>query len=499
MIKFGEYMPDDVAFENKGATVANNVLPGDDDYKSVPSASDLSSNSLSAACIGAFAARDPQDGGIVYNFAGTLDAIYLLDDGTFTDVSQAGGYNGASDDDRWEYIQVGAEILATNYQDNIQTYTIGASSNFADLGGSPPKARHIAKVGEFVVVGNTYDASDGYKPQRVRWAGIGTTDSWTVSSTTQADYQDLDNNGGWVQGIVGGEFGGLIFQEYAITRMTYVGSPVVFQFDEVKGANGALCPGGIINVGDFVAYIGQDGFYLFDGQTSIPIGTNKVNSSFLDELDINYVANVQAALYPNEQIVAWSYPTESRETTLNDKIIFYNYAPTAKKRWSVASITASSIYTALQEGYTLEQLDDFGAGSQTLETLPFSLDSRVYSGNSKLFGVFGSNNKLQVLNGVALDATIETGEVQLYPGERANVTEVRPYIDGASATVTMQIGTRNTLADNVSWSSAVSLNDSGYAPVRSNARYHRLRVNISGNFNAAQGVDVLSSSQAGRR
>jgi hypothetical protein len=34
------------------------------------------------------------------------------------------------------------------------------------------------------------------------------------------------------------------------------------------------------------------------------------------------------------------------------------------------------------------------------------------------------------------------------------------------------------------------MNDEGFAPFRSSGRYHRLRMNLTGNWSTAQGIDV---------
>lgn len=507
MIKFGEWRPDDAPFNNEGLLTATNVLPGDDDYLPIPAAENISSGASSAMdddAIGAIAVRDIEETGLTYNFVGTKDKLYLLSSASFSDVSKSGGYSGSGDDDNWFFAQVGNDVIATNFQDAIQVYTVGTSSLFANLvatTGTIPKARAIAKIGDFLVIGNLNDATDGFVPQRVQWAGIGTTTSWEVSATTQADFQDLDNNFGWIQSIHGGEFGGVIFQEFGIIRMTYAGSPLVFQFDVVKNANGALSPGGQINLGDAIAYIGQDGFYLFNGQDSINIGTNAINSFFFDDYDPIYVNTISATLYPNLSICAWSYRSTTSPNDVNDKILFYNYARNATKRWSIAEIDNSVIFRSLSEGYTLEQLDDFGDGNQTLETLPFSLDSKAYMGNTQLFGLITASKELAGLTGTPLAANIITGESQIFPGSRAQINRVRPFVDydSGSATVQMRIGTRENLNASVTWTDAITLTTSGYATARSTGRYHRLRLTTSGTFRAIQGADISAVEMEGNR
>lgn len=489
-IPFGEYTPDIPDYMNTGATIAKNVIPLGKSYGEFPGASIYTSAGLGSKCKGATRGRSPA--GVAFNFSGDASKLYKLADAVWTDVSVGGGYSTGADD-MWEFTQFGSEILATNYTNVIQTYTMGTSSAFANLGGTPPKARHIATIRDFVVTANTVDA-DGVIPERVRWAGLGTSTSWTVSSTTQADYQDLIGQGGWCQKVVGGEYG-VVFQERAIWRMTYVGSPAIFQFDQVEFGRGTPAPGSVVKVGNFIAYLGIDGFYIFDGQQSIPIGTNRVDRTFYDEVDSNYFYNISSAVDPKKQIIYWAVPVTGNNNGRPNKIWMYNYAPNAEKRWAFAETETEFIYLSSGESYTLEGLD---AISTNLDLLPFSLDSRVWTGNTSNLSGFDSSHRLVNYTGTALDATIETGEATLHENNRTQVTKVRPVVDG-SGTTTVQIGTRNLLSESISWDGAVSLNNAGDAPVRTNARFHRARVNISGGFNHAQGVEVVNFTKAGAR
>lgn len=490
-IEFGEYTPDLPSFNKNGVISAKNVIPKGTSYGQFPGAAVYSTNALEGACQGAFRTRDT--GGNAINFAGTSSKLYKLGSGTWSDVSIAGGYSTAADD-RWEFIQFGSEIIALNYTDTMQTYTMGSSSLFADVTGSPPRARTGAAVRDFLVVGNTVD-TDGTLPHRVRWAGIGTTNSWAVSSATQADFQNLDGPGGWVQRIVGGEYG-VIFQERSITRMTYVGSPAVFQFDEVESNRGTPAPGSVVKIGNWIAYLGQDGFYIFDGQTSIPIGTNRVDKTFFADLDETYVNNIRAASKFDEKIIYWAYPGVGNTGGRCNKILMYNYSPTATKRWSFAEVDVINLFSSAAEGYTLEGLDTI---STDIDSLSVSLDSKAWTSNTNNLSGFNSSHFMVNFNGDALAASIDTQEVQLIENKRAKVTKLRPVVEGTASTVTVQTSERNTLNEDVTWNSAVSTESSGFACVRSNARYHRFRANITGGFDHAQGIEVVDAAPAGRR
>lgn len=489
-VTFGEYSPDLPPMDNEGVTVALNVMPAGKSYKSFPSQA-IYSDALGNVCLGATSGRDST--GITYNFAGDATKLYSLSSAAWSDVSKVGGYSNGTED-RWNFTQWGSQILGTNYADDIQEFTMGTSSLFADLSGTAPKARYISVVRNNVVVANTDDSVDGAVPYRVRWSGVGDATAWTPSVTTQSDFQDLDGDGGWCQQIVGGEYG-VIFQERSIWRMTYVGSPIIYQFDEVERGRGTPAPGSVTKIGSAIPYLGIDGFYIHDGQQSIPIGTNKIDKTFYTDLDQSYMGRICSTVDPINQIIFWAAPGQQNVGGNPNRIYAYNYSPNAAKRWAYAEQDVEYIYRSLAEGYTLDGLD---AISGSIDALLFSLDSRVWTGSTALFSGFNSDHKQANFTGTALDATIETQEVELTPNMRTNIQEIRPFIEGFD-TVTIQIGGRNSLDESVTWGSAISANSAGNFPCRSNYRYHRMRVNMSGGFSHAQGLSIVKMTAKGGR
>lgn len=489
-VTFGAYNPDIAPMDNTGVTVALNVLPADDSYKSFPSVS-IYSDALDARCQGATAGRDSS--GNTYNFAGDATKLYQLTSASWADVSKVGGYATGSEES-WEFTQWGEQILATNFTDDIQEFTMGTSTDFADLGGTPPKARHIDIVRNNVVVANTNDALDGAVSYRVRWSGVGDATAWTPSVTTQSDFQDLDGVGGACQRVIGGEIG-TVFQERSIWRMTYVGSPLIYQFDEVERGRGTPAPGSVTKIGAAIPYLGIDGFYIFDGQQSQPIGEGRIDKTFYADLDQSYYNRISSTVDPINKIVFWASPGQQNTNGNPNRIWAYNYSPSAKKRWAYADQDIEYIYRSLAEGYTLDGLD---AVSSSLDALGFSLDSRVWTGNSALLSGFDSSHRQVNFTGTAKNATIETQEVELTPNMRTNIQEIRPFVEGFT-TMTIQIGGRDSLADDVTWGTAISANSAGNFPCRSNHRYHRMRVNLSGSFSHAQGLNIVKTSSRGTR
>ena len=518
MLEFGEYKPDLPPLLNDGLTRCEGVLPQEIGYVPINQYSDITTVSLAERPQGIFTARDNTAVGTSYVFVGTQTFLVQLDGSTWLDVSGSTYTTDAIE--RWNFIQWGNEVIATNFNDPIQVKSL-AGGNFANLGGSPPNARYIAAVANFVVIGNI-DDSGSYYPQRIQWSGYNVNNSWATSAITQAGTLDLVNNGGWIMGIVGGDQG-IIFQEFCITRMSYIGSPLVWQFDLLEQDRGAYAPGAIQPIGNNIAYLAQDGFFVFDGRQSIPIGDGKIDRAFFAEsgpiaLDRDYVDRIVSCIYPNELIICWSYSSVNADPAgLNDTILFYNYGPNAKTRWSVLRTNTTDevpgvtdinhyiLAAPLSQGYTLDGLDAVSTNIDSLPVPPpndISLDSPVWAGQQKVLGLITQDLDLAFFNSnLFFDAYFETGEYQLNPPNRTSITMIRPFINDPDGlgTIYVAISGRDTEQVTASFSNTVAINSSGFANVRSNSRFHRAYVKITDGFQIAEGIDVVQSTNVGRR
>lgn len=496
-IPFGEWYPDRAVLGSPVHT-ATNVIPWVDGYKSFPSLSVISSNALTAKFQGGIFGRDKSAN--VYMYAGDATTLYALSSAAWTNVSGSGSLlTGGGDilttesglelaledyattvDDWWEFIQWGETIIAVNgHLDRPQVITLGGA-NFDALGGTPPRARHIAIIRDFVVLGNINDGT-GY-PSRVRWSAINNSADWTVSAATQSDYQDLQGDGGWIQKIIGGQYG-LVFQERAIWRMTYVGSPEIFQFDLIEKARGAAATQSVVAWGNMVFFLADDGFYMISGGSAAePIGDGKVDRTFLNDVQQGVTYLITAAIDPVNKLVMWAYPGANYTSGTTNQILVFNWV---YKKWSLVTATIEGFVRYAAQGYTLDTLDSI---STSLDALTSSLDSRTYTGGAMTLAAFNSSHKIGTFTGTAMAATVDTGEIEFNKGQRTSVQEVRPIVDGQAAAVT--IGTRNLVSDSVSFGSSISQNSSGFCPARTNANYHRFRVVTSGAFNFIQGVKV---------
>lgn len=477
-IPFADYLPDLPDF-GPGSSNILNVIPHAKSYKQFRDLSTYST-AIGEYCRGATWMEDTS--GAFYNFAGDRIKLYQLSGTSWTDVSKSTAvtaYNTATSE-QWEMVKWGNKCIATNYSDNIQVITLGGA-NFADLAGSPPKARHLGVIRDFVFLGDVASA-----PNRVQWSGINNETQWAQSAALQSDSQDLQGNFGAVMAIVGGDRG-YIFQEHAIWLATYIGSPVIWQFDLIEDSRGAFAPKSVIKVGNMIFYLSDDGFYRMDGGISTPIGANRIDKTFFNDLDSSNSSRINVAADIANKLIVWAYPGAGNSGGTPNKLLVYDYV---NDKWTPISVQTEHLFRSVSTGYTLEQLT---AISQSVDALPASLDSRQWSGGKLNFAAFNGSHQFATFTGTAMTATVETSEMDMSlmlkdqsgssDGRMTHVTEIRPIVSGGTHTVS--VGTRNTQNETVSYTAASIENTSGFCPVRANARYQRFRVNISGGFTDA--------------
>lgn len=486
-IPYGEFLPDQPRFNNPGLIVAKNCIPHHKSYKPFPSLSTLGT-ALALRCQGAATYTD--DAGSEQIYAGDKKDLYQWSGVNPANVSKSAAAYTVADDHLWRFVRFGNKVIAVNIADDMQSITMGGA-NFANMATSTlkPKARFIAVIRDrFVMIGNLNES--GAQPRRIRWSAIDDEADWDQSATTLSDFQDLKDEGGPVTGIAGGEIG-IIFQEHAIVRATFVGSPEVFALETLEYDYGAWAPHSIVQLGRLAYFLSEQGFYVTDGYTSRPIGDGKVDATFLDRLDFSARHRVVGALIQEHKCIAWTLTSSSSLGAQDPDQIFIYHVPSGK--WSEVMLDTEFILAGTSQGYTLESLS---SEFPDLETVPFSLDSSVWQGGAPAFYGFDRTHKLGHFNGTALNAEFCTGDVMLNPGQKTRIKSVRPILDGTSVTVSAALETRNSQRGAATLLSAVAQDAEGECKMTgqaTTARYHCIKTTTTGDFDNAQGLVVEHS------
>jgi len=479
-IEFGQWLPDQPPLDNPGCTQAKNVIPRANAYSQLRALKSFSA-ALEGACLGAISVQD--QAGNAQNFAGDSRKLYKYDgtNATWSNVSRTATYAAAV---AWNFDKFGTRVIAADISNNPQFYDVssGASTTFQNLGGSPPNAKYVATIRDFVVLANI----SGY-PNRVYWSGFNNSELWTPSLSTQCDFQDLSGRGGDIQGVVPGPYG-VIFQENSIWTMVYSGPPTIFQFDEVERGRGTPSPGSIVYLGGNVFFYDWSGFFRFDGKASTPIGQEKVDVWF--EHNCGDYTSLQGALDRVNRIIIWGFKSTSA-ATYNDRILIYSFA---LDKWSWGSVTTQYIIERRTVTLTLDQLDAVLPLGVDLDSI--GMDSRAFSSDLAL-QAFNGDSQACTFEGDPLHAVIETREIA-FDEHFSQATAVMPLVDGDDPTITIRFARRQRQSGSATYSNEIGLNRIGEANRVINSRYQRFEVNIRGGFELAKGIDIRGR-KAGRR
>ncbi len=487
-LPFAAWEPDLPDIGGDQTLVASGVIPAAKGYRPFRQPV-LSGGALPSRVLGAHAFTDPSNSPLTV--AGTADALYARG-GTESSAWQkksagtlSAGNNG------WNFALYGPGVFAVNGVDGPLHAAVGQGTvgNFAAVPGAPA-GRCASPVGDFLMVGDIPGHGS-----RVQWSGIDNPLFWPVPGTNEAQYAQSDFNdfpeGGRVQAIASGmaSYEALVLCESAIYRAQYVGPPYVFQFTDVDKSKGTIAPRSVIQAMNNVFFLAEDGFYATDGGSVRNIGAERVNLWWRANADDKRRTETLAAFDPVNGVIAWAFASTSCPPDRRDRIILFH---PELNRFSFVLQDVEWLYVDAGRGVSLEELDGY---SPSLDTLPFSLDSKALTNGVPVLASFGLDHRMYLFSGEPVPAVIETAE---RGGARMMVHGARPVVDSLEYAVFVRARDfqRDTPTDRLC--SVPSARD-GVCRCHISTRYARARVAIPGGmpWTYAVGVDLYFEEEGG--
>lgn len=502
IVPVADFAPDAASiYRPDVAPVAHNCYPRADSTDGPLQGQVEASSSLSAACRGAFSLRDQT--GTAYVFAGTATALYELSSLSWTDrtrlsASAVDAY-AVPTAEHWRFAQFGERVIATDYNDAIQTYTLGGGAPFANLSAAAPKAKYIATIEPgFLVTG--YYNSGSVVGAGLWWSGFNDATSWPTLGTAaaaaaQSDAQTMQG-GGVVTGIlpaIGGA-AGAVFTERAIYRMEYIGPPQVFGFRELDRSRGCIAPQSLVQVGSTAFFLSEDGFCGCNGVEVSQIGLGRVDRFFFSTVDQSQLHRVYGAADFARKLIVWAFPASGASDP--NRWLIYNFATNRWRYGDDSALAVQYLSTFRQAGYTLDTLDTPLPGGPD-SSGAFTVDSPTYQGGNRFLGAFNTSRRLVSFSGSNLAARIETGDADA-GGRRVLVQGIRPITDAVSPTAS--VGYRDLLESAVSYTTATTPGADDVCPQRISTRYGRARINVpaADTWTYLAGADITFRAE-GRR
>jgi hypothetical protein len=237
-----------------------------------------------------------------------------------------------------------------------------------------------------------------------------------------------------------------------------------------------MVSGSIAQYQGLTFFLSDDGFYACDGQQIIPIGTEKVDRWFLDDVSESDYVSMSAAVDPIRKLILWNYKSKDGSR----KLIIHNFST---KKWTYADAGTDFISDASTPPTTLENLDTL---SSSIDALTSPLDSVLFIGGKYFLGGTLAT-KVITYTGTPMTARIQTGDIEA--GGQSVITLARPQVDQGSATVA--VASRRLLSENVTFGTAVAASSDNQVPLRGSGKYHRIEVNPTGDrWRSAVAVDI---------
>lgn len=474
MIPFPPFEPDKSPFNGGAGDNLKNCLPVADGWGPMPDFVELS-DALPDDCVGLTAYKAPD--GTLTVIAGTSTNLYKLDTTTdpysWTNVSLlADGYSVPAND-RWSFAVFGDYLIACQLGDPPQFISLSSGTAFANLAGSPPTAKYVATVGDFLVLYNLDGA-----PSRLQWSGLNNAEWWTAGQRN-SDIQEFPD-GGEIQALSRVGLGAIVIQRDGMKNMVFTGDTNVFAFSDANAARGSVSGESVVQIGPGrFLYLSEQGY--FSGVEGTPIGAERVDDWFFQNIDLDFLPEVLGFADPYNKIAWWKFTTSDASTLL----IGYAWQ---LDRWCYSDQNFQAGGAIATPGITLEGLDNLYA---SLDAIPVSLDSRIFKGGRPVFAIINTDRKLAFFGATAKAATLETGEIELVPGSRAWVNGGRAITDATGFTVTMKVSDYHGAAQ-TSKAAVSPSTRSGHLPLRGAGRLFSFQIDIPAAtaWTVTTGIDV---------
>lgn len=429
---------------------------------------------LGAACKGAAVVTKLD--GTRRMFAGTTTDLYELSGGSWS--SQGSGYGGGTDT-QWVIAQFGDATLAANGVDGIQR---SPSTTFSTISGAPV-AGIVFTVGAFAMALNTGTAAD-------QWhccAAYDDTD-WTESVTTQsASGRLVSTTGALTAGGRMGEYA-VAYKNRAIYLGQYVGGSSIWDWSQVIGGS-AGCVGkkawADLDGTHFV--VGDDNFWLFNGQVAAPIGDNVLKEWFQNECDASYKYKIECN-YDKPRNLVWVFYPSSGSSTLDRALVYH----VQSKKWGRAALNIETSLEYVTASTTIDGMDDYSA---TIDGLPsVTFDSPFWLTGARSFAVVNTSHQIQTLSGASASSSMTTGDV----GDDhvfSLLKRVKLRFKTAPTSATFQHYWKNESGDSLTAGTLATMSGNKFDCL-SSARWHRGLISFTGDVEVTGMGAVHSASSA---
>lgn len=232
----------------------------------------------------------------------------------------------------WSIDNWGEYLVACHYDDGrLLEWQLNTANNAAAISNAPIDNLGLVVTEERFI----FALGAGANPRKVQWCDIQDNTTWTPASTNQAGDIELQTSGQIMQGIrTRGQT--LIITDTDAHTARYTGPPFVYAFERVGTSCGAISRKAAADVDIGVFWMGQRGFFRFDGNSVTEIPCDVHDYVFAD---FNRAQQSKVWSFANGQFgeIWWFYC--SADSTEIDRYVAFDYK---EGHWLIGELSRTS-------------------------------------------------------------------------------------------------------------------------------------------------------------
>jgi len=283
------------------------------------------------------------DGGVCYTITPTVmstgreDAAQNLG---FSGGAYGTGYFGTprpstgtySEATTWSLDNYGQFLVGVHYDTgNLVEWQLGSSSVAAVVANAPTNNLGLVVTEERFI----FLTGAGGDPRKVQWCDKEDNTTWTPAATNEAGDITLQTSGQIMQALkTRGQT--LIITDTDAHSAKYIGPPYVYGFNRVGTSCGAVSRHSAVDTDMGVFWMGQRGFFAFDGNTVKEIPC-EVHDYIFDDINTNQQSKIWAFNNVEFSEVWWFYPSST--STEIDRYIAIDLL---ESHWLIGNLSRTS-------------------------------------------------------------------------------------------------------------------------------------------------------------
>lgn len=317
LYEFGKWVPDEPEYGDSGLSMARDVVYSSGVYQPVRTAVRYTNSSTKTAVRGARAF--PSLAGVNPLFFGGANFIEYYEQGN---ANPLGGVAPAGAT-HWSFARFGDNVLCAS---TVNALLVSASLGplaLAITSVLQPRMRYVTVIKTHIFGAYVDDglAAGNFNPSKFWWSARNSVADWQPGSN-RAGFGEVRKDVGPITGVVGFEDFGVLFCEFGVYRIDYVGGDNVWSLRQIGSSNQGMSA----KDEDSIALFGTDIYYwsrsgpnvVVGGETVAPLGGGAVRRYLTEQAwTAPGSGSVMGAADSERPIIAWCFGTKATGVIYN--------------------------------------------------------------------------------------------------------------------------------------------------------------------------------------